>query len=181
MNKYNINNFDYIIKKILLLTDKKRFLNKGKLYKKNMEHEEKETNNTEKISEFYLSLIQNDINYYPYVFDNIAFITKYYSPFLNDKALNNFLKILCLFNDELDYISDSHESSNIEKKDNDYNVNNDDHSDDILKFLFYNNLDSYYNMKYILKRLYYVSELQFKIANFQAHDFDNKLKILVKR
>ena len=103
----------------------------------------------------------------PYIFDKIYFVLKYHDDFVDLESIENIYEIIFIFF-KIENIENRKSKQNNEDKNNYLIDDIDMEYNHYLKFLFYNNFDSYHNMKYIIKKLSNFDENKnIKIKNFE--------------
>jgi len=137
VDKYNLNSFEYILKKIFSLIGRDIEARKE----------------IEILTKYLKILAEKDLDFTPYVFDKLFYITKFHKENINENSIKHIYYIFCRFYE----INENIEDYTSEDKNNILTVeyqNKEIIEDEYyLKFLFYINFDTYYNMKFVLKFL----------------------------
>lgn len=144
-------------------------------------------------------LIEQDIDYFPYVLDKLFYLVKFHKKSFNEQSIKDVIIIIfAFFNiDGKDFIiKDKNELKHFNDEDNIKNENNDykqndnlaenkldlvnmsktnEQSYDYLKFLFYKNFDSYCNLKYIIKGVLLDNEIDLRLNNIRKEQFAQAL------
>ena len=142
-------------------------------------------------------MVDKDIDYFHYAFDKLFHIAKFHKNSLNENSVKDIIHVMCAFFkiSEKDFLVevnncnlDLNENSNnyeISKKNISENTHNTrsmiDEDDEYLKFLFYTNFDSYYNLKYVFKAVLLNNAITENLNYIRIDYYERFLESIVNR